>query len=59
MRHMQHFDIEYFDIETHWIALHSLNNNFTYFDSFGFEHIPKEIRKFLGNKSITTKIFRI
>ena len=63
MRHMQHFDIEYFDIETHWIALHSLNNNFTYNNfnnfNFGFEHIPKEIRKFLGNKNIITKFFRI
>ena len=23
--------------------------NVTYFDSFGVEHIPKEIRKFIGN----------
>ena len=30
-----------------------------YFDSFGVEHIPKEIKKFLGNKSITANIFRI
>ena len=34
---------EYSDIGTHWIALYSLNNNVTYFDSFGVEHIPKEI----------------
>ena len=33
---------EYSDIGTHWIVLHALNNN-TYFDSFGVEHIPKEI----------------
>ena len=26
---------EYSDIETHWIALYALNNNVTYFDSFG------------------------
>ena len=31
------------DIEHHWIALYSLNNNVTYFDSFGVEHVPKEI----------------
>ena len=31
----------------------------TYFDSFGVEHIPKEIKKFIGNKNITTNIFRI
>ena len=34
---------DYFDIGTHSIELHSLNNNVTNFDSFGVEHIPKEI----------------
>ena len=32
---------EYSDIGTHWIALYALNNNATYFDSLGVEHIPK------------------
>ena len=27
-----------------------------YFDSFGVEYIVKEIKKFIGNKNITTKI---
>ena len=40
----------YFDIGTHWIALHVLNDNVNYFDSFGVEHIPKEVKKFIGNK---------
>ena len=35
------------------------NNDFTYSDSFGVEHIPKEIRKFIGNKNIKTNTFRI
>ena len=35
---------EYSDIETHWIALYALNNNVTYFDSFGVEHIPKKLK---------------
>ena len=35
------------------------NNNVTYFDSFGVEHIPKEIKAFINNKNITTNIFRI
>ena len=51
------------------------NNNVTYFDSFGVEHIPKEIKSFINcplsfvlrpplrdalqNKNITTNIFRI
>ena len=29
-----------------------------YFDSFEVEHIPKDIKKFIGNKSIITKIYR-
>ena len=35
------------------------NNDATYFDSFGVEHIPKEIRTFIGNKNIKANIFRI
>ena len=31
----------------------------TYFDSFGVEHIPKEIKKFIDNKNTITNIFRI
>ena len=50
---------EYYDIGTHWIALYALNNNVTYFDSFGVEHVPKEIKKFIGNKKIKANIFRI
>ena len=33
--------------------------NVTYFDSFGIEHIPKEIRKFIRNKNIMKNIYRI
>ena len=50
---------EYESIGTHWIALYGNGNNITYFDSFGIEHIPKEIKKFIGNKIITTNIYRI
>ena len=32
--------------------------NVTHFASFGVEHITKEIRKFIGNKNITTNIYR-
>ena len=34
---------EYCDIGTHWVSLWVNDNNVTYFDSFGVEHIPKEI----------------
>ena len=35
------------------------NNDVTYFDSFGVEHIPKEIKAFISNKNIKANIFRI
>ena len=35
------------------------NNDITYFDSFGVEHIPKEINAFIRNKNIKVNIFRI
>ena len=35
------------------------NNDITYLDSFGVEHIPKEIKKFVKNKIIIANIFRI
>ena len=50
---------EYSDIGTHWVALWVNNNNITYFDSSGVEHIPKEIIKFIKNRNIKTNIFRI
>ena len=49
---------EYSDIGTHWIALW-VNNNVTYFGSFEVEHIPKEIKKFIGSKNVISNIFRI
>ena len=32
---------EYEDVGTHWIALYVKDNEITYFDSFGVEHVPK------------------
>ena len=34
-------------------------NNIVYFDNFKVEHVPKEIKKFIGNKDILTNIYRI
>ena len=31
----------------------------TYFDSIGVEHIPKEVKTFIGNKNIAANIYRI
>ena len=50
---------EYFDIGTHWVTLWVNNNNVNYFDSFGVEHIPREIKKFINNKNIIINILRI
>ena len=50
---------EYHDIGTHWVALYINNNIILYFDSFGVEHIPKEIMKFIDRKKIIANIYRI
>ena len=50
---------EYADVGTHWIALFCNRNEIVYFDSFGVEHIPEEIKKFIGNKDIKANIFRV
>ena len=50
---------EYSDTGTHRIVLYALNNNATYFDSFGNEHISKEIKNFIGNKNKQVNILRI
>ena len=41
---------EYADVGTHWLI---------YFDSFGVEHVPKEIKRFIGHKNTKTNIFKI
>ena len=35
------------------------NYDVTYFDSFGVEHIPKEIKRFIRNNNIKINIFRM
>ena len=49
----------YKSIGTHRIDLNANDDNVTYFDSFGVEYIPKEIRRFIGNKNIKTNVYRI
>ena len=59
---------EYENTGTHWVSLIVKPKYTVYFDSFGVEHIPKEINKFIrskelgpaiGNKKIKASIFRI
>ena len=44
---------EYENTGTHWISLFVKHKYTVYFDSFGIEHIPKKINKFINND--TTK----
>ena len=46
----------YESTRTHWIALHVNINSIVYADSCRVEHIPKEIKKLIGNKNIVTNI---
>ena len=50
---------EYENAGTHWLALFVKPKYMVYFYSFGIEHIPKEINKFIGNNGIKSNIFRI
>ena len=50
---------KYENTGTHWIALSFKTNEVIYFDSFGIEHIPKEIEHAIGNKEIKASIFRL
>ena len=43
-------------IVTRWISFYAIDNDVTYFDSFEVEHIPKKIRKFIGNKDFVINI---
>ena len=50
---------DYKSIRTHWIVIFIKNHLATYFDSFKVEYLPKEIKKFIANKNISTNIYRI
>ena len=50
---------EYADVGAHWIALFCRRSEIVYFDSFGVEHVPEEIKEFIGNRNIIANIFRV
>ena len=50
---------EYENAGTHWVSLFVKPKYKVYSDSFGVEHIPKEINKFIGNNKTKSNIFRI
>ena len=41
---------EYADVGTQWIALFCKKNEIVYFDSFGAQYIPEEIKEFIRKK---------
>ena len=43
---------EYAVVATHCLELYVKNIEIIYSDSFGVEHVPREIKKFIGNKNI-------
>ena len=45
---------EYENTGTHWVSLFVKANEVIYYDSFGIEHIPEEINKFIGNEQSST-----
>ena len=49
---------EYENTDTHWVSLFVKPKYRVYFDSFGIEHIPKEVNKFINN-DIKGNIFRV
>ena len=55
MKNLNDFSV----IGTRLIALYALDNYITYFETFGFKHIPKEIKRCIGNINIQTNIFRM
>ena len=50
---------EYENTSMHWVALFVKPKYMVYFDSFGIEHFPKEIKHAIGDKEIKANIFRI
>ena len=50
---------KYADVGTHWIALFCNISEIVYFDSFGIEHVPEEIKEFVGSKNIIANIFPV
>ena len=48
---------EYADVSIHWIAVFCNRNEIVCFDSFSVEHVPEEIKEFVGNENIKANIF--
>ena len=47
------------DVCTYWVALFSSRSEIVYFDSFGVEHVPEEIKELIRNKNIIADFFQV
>ena len=47
---------EYENTGTHWVSLFVKQKYTVYFDSFGVEHIPKEINKYIRSKELGSAV---
>ena len=50
---------EYADVGTHWNDLLFNGSEIAYFDSFGVEYVPEEIKELFGNKNLIANNFRL
>ena len=50
---------EYKSIGTLWIALYANGNGASYFDNFGVEQIPEEVKRSIGYNNIITDTFKM
>ena len=48
---------KYADLGTHWVTLFCNRIEIVFFNSFGVEHVPEEMKEIVGNKNIKTNIF--
>ena len=48
---------EFIVVGTHWTALYALNNDIIFFNSFGVDHISKEIRRLISDEKYANKCF--
>ena len=48
---------EFIVVGNHWTALYALNNDIIFFNSFGVDHISKEIRRLISDKKYANKCF--
>ena len=52
-------NLQYADVGTHWAALICKRSKVVYFDNFGDEHVPEQIKRFVANKNVKANFFPV